>query len=338
MKSPPPARGPPATTGVRGGAPSVPTASNSLHSPAPLLPLLNRQTPEKQAFCGVCPHDFLFSPSRSALYCTISAPFKSQDAYNSASRPSANTVGYTVKEQQSGAYSKVACFDGIAVENMDIQDIVPQAPAGEDLYTGAFTIMTLTSDTATDKNYFYFTAEDAAAVDGVAKAGWFNEDMDTRLTDVVFTPGEGFLVVSDFDDATVTFAGAVAQGDTIVELSAGANFCGNNALQALDMQSITVGSDCDESGNLSWTSEEAYTGCFTIMTLTSDTATDKNYFWFTAADAEAVDGIAEAGWFNEDMDTRMTGDNAVSFDAGEGFLLISDFDTAYAKIPGNPAL
>ena len=104
------------------------------------------------------------------------------------------------------------------------------------------------------------------------------------------------------------------------------------------MQSITVGSDCDESGNLSWTSEEAYTGCFTIMTLTSDTATDKNYFWFTAADAEAVDGIAEAGWFNEDMDTRMTGDNAVSFDAGEGFLLISDFDTAYAKIPGNPAL
>ena len=221
---------------------------------------------------------------------------------------------------------------------MDIQDIVPQAPAGEDLYTGAFTIMTLTSGTETDQNYFYLTAEDAALVDGVAKAGWFNEDQDTRLSNVKFTPGEGFLVISDFDDATVTFAGAVAQGDTVMELGAGANFCGNNALRNLDIQSITVGSDCDENGVLSWTSEEAYTGCFTIMTLTPGTETDKNYFYVTAADAEMIDGVAEAGWFNEDQDTRLTGDNAVTFLPGDGFLLVSDFDTAYVKIPGNPAL
>ena len=251
---------------------------------------------------------------------------------------SANIVGYVQKEQNSGAYSKVACFDGVASSPMNIQDIIPTVPEGEELYTGAFTIMTLTESTETDKNYFYFTAEDAEGVDGVAKAGWFNENMDTRLEGVTFLPGEGFLVVSDFDGASVTFSGSVAQGDTVIELGAGANFCGNNALNDLDIQSITVGAECDEDGNLTWGETEAYTGCFTIMTLTDSTETDKNYFYITAEDAEGIDGVAKAGWFNENMDARLTGEDAVTFAAGEGFLVISDFDTAFVKIPGNPAL
>ena len=62
---PPPARGSPASRhGVRGEAPSVPTSPNSLHSQAPPLPLLSRQPPEKQAFRGVCPHP-------SLIFCTL---------------------------------------------------------------------------------------------------------------------------------------------------------------------------------------------------------------------------------------------------------------------------
>ena len=211
-------------------------------------------------------------------------------------------------------------------------------PDNEELYSGAFTLMTLTSGTETDKNYFYLTAEDAYKVDGIEKEGWFNEDMDTRMSGdnaVTFTPGQGFLIISDLDNSRITFTGKVAKGDTIIKLSSGANFCGNNALTKLDIQSIEVGTDCDENGVLSFTTEQLYTGAFTLMTLTSGTETDKNYFYLTAEDAYKVDGIEKEGWFNEDMDMRMSGDNAVVFDSGDGFLVVSDFDVAYVKIPGN---
>ena len=256
----------------------------------------------------------------------------------SASAVESDIVGYQNKGQQAGAFSRIVCFDGIASEAMNIQDIIPNVPAGEELYSGAFGIMTLTDDTATDKTYFYVTAEDAEEVDGVAMAGWFDENMSKRLSGddaVTFAPGEGFLVLSDFDDVTVTFAGKVAKGDTIVQIAAGANFCGNNALQPLDIQSIAIGTECDAAGNISTPAEDLYSGAFGIMTLTDDTATDKTYFYVTAEDAKEVDGVAMAGWFDENMSERLTEANAVTFEAGEGFLILSDFDEAYVKIPGN---
>lgn len=251
---------------------------------------------------------------------------------------SSEIVGYAQKEQQSGAYSKVACFDGVAAEAMDIQDIVPTQPDGEELYDGAFQIMTQTDDLATDRTYFYLTAETAESIDGVAKTGWFDDGMSYRLVGddaVTFAPGEGFLVLSDFDDATVTFAGKVAKGDTIVPIGSGANFCGNNALQALDIQAIAIGTECDETGNVSTPVDDLYDGAFQIMTFTDDLATDKTYFYLTAETAESIDGLATEGWFDDGMSYRLTGDDAVSFESGEAFIVMSDFDEAYVKIPGN---
>ena len=155
---------------------------------------------------------------------------------------------------------------------------------------------------------------------------------------VTFDPGEGFLVISDIPGATVTFAGQVAQGSTISELAAGANYRGNNALISLNLQSIEVGTECSEAGVISTPAEDIYSGAFQIMTLTPDTATDATYIYMTAADAKEVDGVEEAGWFNDGMDTRMSGENAVTFESGEGFLVITDFDVAYVKVPGNPNL
>jgi hypothetical protein len=123
---------------------------------------------------------------------------------------SANVVGYVQKEQLDGAFSRIACFDGVATEAMDIQEIIPAFPEGEELYTGGVQIMTLTAGTETDATYIYMTATDAKEVDGIEKAGWFNMDMDTRLTGakaVTFEPGEGFLVISDFDTSFVKVPG-----------------------------------------------------------------------------------------------------------------------------------
>ncbi len=247
-------------------------------------------------------------------------------------------VGYVQKEQLDGAFSRIACFDGVATEVMDIQEIVPAFPEGEELYSGGVQIMTLTAGTETDATYIYMTADDAAGVDGIAKAGWFNDGMDTRMSGVTFDPGEGFLVISDLPGTKVTFAGQVAQGATISELAAGANFRGNNALNSLDLQSIEVGTQCSEDGIITTPAEEIYSGAFQIMTLTPGTETDATYIYMTADDAAGVDGVAKAGWFNDGMDTRMSGENAVNFESGEGFLVITDFDVAYVKVPGNPAI
>ena len=255
---------------------------------------------------------------------------------------SANIVGYVQKEQLDGAFSRIACFDGVATDVMDIQQIVPKFPDGEEMYSGGVQIMTLTDSTETEFTYIYMTAADAKEVDGIEKAGWFNDGMDTRLSGdnaVAFDPGEGFLVISDIADTTVTFSGEVAQGDTISEIAAGANFCGNNALKPLDIQAIEIGTICSETGVISTPVDDLYSGAFQIMTLTPSTETDATYLYLTAADAKEVDGIEKAGWFNDGMDTRMTGEeNGVEFSSGEGFLVISDFDTAYIKIPGNIAL
>lgn len=243
-----------------------------------------------------------------------------------------------MKGQDEGWSSKIACFDGIAVADMDIQQILPKLPEGEELYSGCFQIMTLTPGTATDKTYIYLTAEDAAGVDDIAEPAWFDDGMNYRLTGdnaVFFAPGEGFLVSSDIGGSTVTFAGEVATGATISELGSGWTFKGNNALQALDIQAIKVGTECDQDGNLSTPVDDLYSGAFQIMTLTPGTATDKTYIYLTAGDAEGVDGDASEGWFDDGMNYRLTGDNAVSFEVGDGFLVSSDYDSAFIKIPGN---
>ena len=142
----------------------------------------------------------LMIAASAALFATVSF----------AELASANVVGYVQKEQLDGAFSRIACFDGVATEAMDIQEIVPAFPEGEELYSGGVQIMTLTAGTATDATYIYMTAEDAAGVDGVAKAGWFNDGMDTRMSGenaVDFESGEGFLVITDFDVAYVKVPG-----------------------------------------------------------------------------------------------------------------------------------
>lgn len=240
-----------------------------------------------------------------------------------------------MKDQPEGAYSKIPCFNGVATEAMPIAEIKPQ---GEDIYSGAFQIMTLTPGTGTDKIYMYLTADDAEGVDGIAEPGWFNDQMDTRLVgdeSVTFEPGEGFIVLSEIP-GTVTFAGEVAKGDTITELAAGANFVGNNALQPLDIENVIVGTQCDEKGSITSPEEDGlYSGAFQIMTLTPGTGTDKIYMYLLAEDAEGVDGVAEAGWFNDQMDTRLTGDAKVTFPSGEGFLLMNELDFGFIKIAGN---
>ena len=158
-------------------------------------------------------------------------------------------VGYVQKEQLDGAFSRTACFDGVATEAMDIQEIVPAFPEGEELYTGGVQIMTLTAGTETDATYIYMTATDAKEVDGIEKAGWFNMDMDTRLTGakaVTFDPGEGFLVISSRLFSFRTAASHASNSNSFSVSSAPRRYCSVTSVPTTD----TTRSPCRSEGGL----------------------------------------------------------------------------------------
>ena len=212
---------------------------------------------------------------------------------------------------------------------MDIQAIVPEVVGEEEFYSGGVQIQVMTSGLATEATYVYLTAEDAEGVDGVAEAGWFDEDWSARVVKT-FAAGEGFVGVSDYDAARIQTSGAVVSDAQIITLGVNANLCGNNRPVALDMQDILPGLEYDEKTSSISLGDDFYSGCVQIQTMTSGLATESTYAYLTAEDAEGVDGLTQAGWFDEDWSGRVDKE----FEAGEGFVAVSDMDTAYIKLPG----
>ena len=202
----------------------------------------------------------------------------------------------------------------VSGSGVNIQSIVPIAPEGEEASL-CFQLQTMTSGGATHMTYIYMNDQDAKdnSGDENATAGWYNEDMDTRV-DVTFDSGEAFIIFSDFaEGATVQSAGQVVTGKQTIPLRANANLIGNNRPVELNIQDVTPVAPEGEEASL----------CFQLQTMTSGGATDKTYIYMNDQDAKdnSGDENAIAGWYNEDMDTRVD----VTFSAGAGFILFSDF-------------
>ena len=247
-------------------------------------------------------------------------------------------MGYTQNALGDTANSQIVCFDGIATGAIDIQSIIPTvADPTTPLESYQASIMILTPYFETDSTYYYMTAADAP--DGLG-AGWFDESGTTRLTGakaVTFDAGIGFVAINDYGDGlSFQYAGQVAEGATIVELGDTANSCGNNSLSTINIQDVKVGLAIDQqSGDLLLSDGvntlESYQ--ISIMTLTPYFETEAIYYYMIAADAP--DGLG-AGWFDESGSTRLTGDDAVTFGPGVGFIVVNDYgDGAKVKIPGN---
>lgn len=227
-----------------------------------------------------------------------------------------------------GLNTMAQAFDAIANEGFNLVDIKPVIDTDtEEMYTGGIVIMTLTDGGETDQTYFWTIAEDAADGEG---EGWF-DDQGIRITDKVFLPGEGFLVGTDYETSKLMTAGQVAAEDTVFTLITGLNCCGNTMSASFKLGDIEVGVGVDEDGNLlafnEETGDELYTGGIVIMTLTDGGETDQTYFYTLADDAADGEG---AGWFN-DQGERC--DESVSFDAGIGFLVGSDYVAGCIRTP-----
>ena len=196
---------------------------------------------------------------------------------------------------------------------------------GEELYSGGFVIMALTDGGETAESFTYTLAADAS--DGIAKDGWF-DDLGNRATKT-YLPAEGFVLVSDYETGALTTSGQVATEDTIFSLGTGINSCGNSTSGEVTIDKITVGVGVNEEGELLSTNdaeEEIYSGGLVIMMLTDGGETAESFTFTLAADAS--DGVAKDGWF-DDLGNRAT----KPFDAGEGFIVVSDYAESYIKLP-----
>ena len=103
---------------------------------------------------------------------------------------SANIVGYQTKEVRQYLSVQLATFDDVGVDGVDIQNIKPVAPDGEDVASGDFTMQIYGDTGAIQASYMYVLGED---IDEGYADGWYEEDMETLVTKT-FAAGEGFNV------------------------------------------------------------------------------------------------------------------------------------------------
>ena len=238
---------------------------------------------------------------------------------------SANVVGYAKDQLAGNANLRAAQFNMVSAEGMDIQTIMPSIPEGEEFYSGCIQIQLCTSGMGTEATYMYLTAEDSP--DG--EAGWYDEVWENRI-EKTFAQGEGFVAVSDYDTGFVTTAGEVISGAQVVPLAGNANLCGNNRPTELDIQDIIPGLVYDEETGALSKGEDFYSGCVQIQLCTSGMGTEATYMYLTAEDSP--DG--EEGWYDEVWENRIE----KTFNAGEGFVAVSDYDEAFISLPAIPGI
>ena len=197
----------------------------------------------------------LFSPSRTTLYCTISVPLKSQDAYNSASRPYANAVGYAQSTLQNGCTMVTPQFLNIGSSGaVPLQTL---KPTGEDTSDNVY-IQTLDAAGRTVDNYAWNDwANDEAC--------WVDDNY-APVEGVSFAAGQGLWVQGLAEAQGIQSAGKVGGEDVSVTLRNGCTAAGNPFPVEIDLQDIlAVGED---------TSDNVY-----IQTLDAAGRTVDSYAW-----------------------------------------------------------
>ena len=179
-----------------------------------------------------------FSPSLTALYCTLSAPFKSQDAYNSASRPFANVVGYATKSTTSQSVMWAPMFNADLTSNGTTYKLGDFKATGMD-GTSDF-IQFLDADTLESNVEAVYLD---AATYGDELAGWwdFNDVGGTSLDDQTFPFTTAFLAAfPSGNEISFTFSGSVLDGEKTFSTSAQSPMFGNFQPTDMTLDDITA--------------------------------------------------------------------------------------------------
>lgn len=220
-------------------------------------------------------------------------------------------------------------------ETLDLVDIVGKGYDPFDESTdeggayGEINIQTLTEWGVTDANYFWndFIERD---YDGEGNDrrwyGWYDgADEVAKRGDLVFAPGEGFLLKCDGDGYSIQSAGQVlTAGDLPTELRNLEKLVANPTPVTIDLKNCYVSGydpfdpETDEGG--------AY-GEVNAQTLTEWGVTEGNYFWNDFIERD-YDGEGNDrtwyGWYDGSDEPIVAGEYPIA--AGEGLLIKCDGD------------
>ena len=207
-------------------------------------------------------------------------------------------VGYQ-KSDAPQAYSLfVPSFEGIGTTTYSIQDLKPIVPDGGTLSGAVFDLQTLDEFGGMSEQFVYMTTED-----GVAKDGWYNDDMET-FASKTFSRAEGFMFNnSTGDDAGLLFAGEVNTNEVTVVAEQAYSLKGNLRPYSVSIQNLVP--VVPKGGSVSG-------AVFDLQTLDEFGGMSEQFVYMTTED-----GVDKDGWYNDDMETFAT----KVFEPSEGFML-----------------
>ena len=225
---------------------------------------------------------------------------------------SSDIVGYQTKEVRQNLSVQLPTFEDVGAEGMDIQNIQPVAPEGEEVASGDFTMQIYGDTGVIQASYMYVLGED---IDDGYPDGWYEEDMETLVTKT-FDIGEAFNMYMSIDGASLQYAGKVNGEETSVPVRKNLSAQGNFRPAPVDIQSIVP--TVDEG-------DEVASGDFTMQIYGDTGIIQASYMYVLGEDID--DGYAD-GWYEEDMETLVE----KTFAAGEGFNVYAA-KAGYLKFP-----
>ena len=272
-------------------------------------------------------------PSRTALYCTFSAPFKSKDAYNPAYNLYTNVVGYQAYELRDNFNFTVPTFVPVSAANLTLGDLKPDFGYGGSSIQllddgGACAKVEIDGLGEVDAQFYYVDADSADAA-GIT-AGWYLVDdagFEYCQNDRVLPVGQGYLLDCQDSGAKITYAGAVATTATEITLIDNFNFTGN-----LSPAPITLGDvapDFGYGGSSIQLLDDG--GACAKVEIDGLGEVDAQFYYVDAESADAA-GIT-AGWYLVDDAGFEYCQNDRPLAAGEGFLLDCQDSGAKVELP-----
>ena len=112
-------------------------------------------------------------------------------------------AGYTIAGAVTKGETKIAVnnaytlIGNIRPAEVNLQDITPYAPNGEDVADYMFNLQTFDSGAGAAGLWWYLVAD---GDEGAAESGWYLYGECDELAEYTFKPGEGFMLYSDYDD------------------------------------------------------------------------------------------------------------------------------------------
>ena len=226
---------------------------------------------------------------------------------------SENIVGYQQIDIPNGYSFFTATFENITDTDFNLSDIAcKQADGSEWLASGKSAtkcngtvyVRKIATNGAYGTQYKYYSTK--------TPVGWYNGDTQVTGAAVKFEPGEGMIVYcGNSSGATLQVSGSVRLVAANKVVPNGYSFSGNSSPVAIKLSAVA----CKQADGSEWlASGKSATKCngtVYVRKIATNGAYGTQYKYYSTK--------TPVGWY--DGDTQITGENDVTFEPGEGFIV-----------------